>query len=165
MNNFKKIAITVGLSILVLGLIIIFNGLHAKTQNEQKRKIFPPSNIAPKYSKFFFSVYELDDRYIVAISNNGIGVEFSKDRKCIAFFGIVPVKNDKLYNYLGKEFKLVEKELGQYHIDIGSGFFIPSYITEDGYLICFHVENDYITCVQEYDLFSGEPNTGDGSVC
>ena len=156
MNSFKKFAITIGFVVLALSLIVIIYGLHFKTANEQNGGIYPPQNATPKHSHFCYSVYETDEQYVVTVSDEGVGVTYSKDRRCQNHFVIKPIKNIEMQKYLGNEFKALEKDLGKYHVDTGSGFFIPSYFTEDGYLMSFHVENDYITCVQTIDLFSGE---------
>ena len=125
------------------------------------RKIISQSDIEPKYRWNSLTVYETDSRYIVTIGENsvgtkGFGAEFSKGRKCLAYYGIVPIKNIETQKFENKDFSWVERRLGKYHIDIGSGFFIPAYITDDGYLICFHVEKDRVTSIQKFDLFTCE---------
>lgn len=157
MKRFKIIIPVIIIIILVVFSIIWL--IHIRNDapiNAENRKISPPQNADPQYSIFPISVYETDKCYIIVVSADGIGAEFSKDRQCIAYFETIPIKSKEIHDYLNKKFSFVEESLGKYHVDVGSGFFIPSYITQDGYLICFHVDDNYITYVQKIDLFTGE---------
>ena len=53
-------------------------------------------------------------------------------------------------------FNELKEKIGQPHVDIGSGFYIPAYITEDAYLICFELENDNIFEVIKRDLLTNK---------
>ena len=61
-------------------------------------------------------------------------------------------------NAIGNALNDVENAFGEYHVDIGSGGFMPSYVTDDGYLITFSVDRDtnVVEHVGKTDLFSGE---------
>lgn len=113
------------------------------------------------YSLYPIKVYLDDDDYSVVISEDARAlkcVEFSADRQVKRTIGIEPVVIQDMQNYLGKTLTDVENEFGVYHLDFGSGFFIPSYITADGYLICFTIahKHDTICHVGKTDLFTGE---------
>lgn len=79
-------------------------------------------------------------------------VEFSSDRKCLGTGGLTLVTNTDFNRYIGKNLNEIIGELGEVHADVGSGFYVPSYITVDGYLICFEIENDTVYEVIKRDL-------------
>ena len=47
-----------------------------------------------------------------------------------------------------------KENLGEAHADIESGFYIPAYITEDGYLICFELEDNVVCEMIKRDLLT-----------
>lgn len=117
------------------------------------------------------SVFRTNDTYTIVAEKNGVVqkiVKFSSDRKCRAFHGLVLVKNEDINQYLGKNLNELKEKLGEIHADIGSGFYIPAYITENGYLICFEVENNIVYSVTKRDLLTDEivacRNMGDSYV-
>ena len=63
---------------------------------------------------------------------------------------------DENYEYLDKSLNELKEKLGDVHADIGSGFYIPAYITENGYLIYFEVENDILYEIVKLDLLTNE---------
>lgn len=48
----------------------------------------------------------------------------------------------------------LKQKLGEIHADVGSGFYIPAYITEDGFLVCFDLENDIVYEVIKRDILT-----------
>lgn len=50
-------------------------------------------------------------------------------------------------------FNELTEEIGQPHVDVGSGFYIPAYVTEDANLVCFELENELVIEVIQLDLF------------
>ena len=114
---------------------------------------------APIISLSTLSVFQTNDMYTVVIRENGESkktVEFSSDRECLSVQGVVLVKNEELNQHLGKKLNELENHFGEIHADVGSGFYIPSYITEDGYLISFIVEDDIAVAIYKRDLLTGE---------
>lgn len=104
------------------------------------------------------SVFKIDDCYTVVVEKNGVAqkiVEFSSDRKCCAAQGVSLVNDQGIDRFLGKNLNELEKNLGEIHADIGSGFYVPAYITSNGYLIYFEVENDIVYEVAKRDLLTG----------
>lgn len=78
------------------------------------------------------SVFRTNNTYTVVVEENGTVqklVEFSSDRKCRTVYGLVLVKNEDLNRYLDKSLNELKEKLGEVHADIGSGFYIPAYIT------------------------------------
>lgn len=103
------------------------------------------------------TVYQTNGTYTVIISDDGTirkKVEFSSDRKSRDVQGLSLLKTKNISQYLGKNINELETNLGEFHSDIGSGFYIPIYITEDGFAVCFHVENDIVFEVIKHDLLS-----------
>lgn len=103
------------------------------------------------------SVFRTSNTYTIVVEENGVAqkiVEFSSDRKCRAVQGLTLVKNEDVNQYLDKSLHELEDKLGEAHADIGSGFYVPAYITENGYLIYFEVENDKVYEVVKRDLLT-----------
>ena len=53
-------------------------------------------------------------------------------------------------------FNELTEEIGQPHVDVGSGFYIPAYVTEDANLVCFELENELVIEVIQLDLFKNK---------
>lgn len=53
-------------------------------------------------------------------------------------------------------FNELTEEIGQPHVDVGSGFYIPAYVTEDANLVCFELENEIVIEVIQLDLFTNK---------
>ncbi len=103
------------------------------------------------------SVFQTDNTYTIVIEKNGAAqkiVEFSPDRKCCAVYGLVLVKNEDINQYLNKSLSELKETYGEVHADIGSGLYVPAYITENGYLIHFEVEQDIVYEVVKRDLLT-----------
>ena len=66
------------------------------------------------------------------------------------------IKDEELEHFLNLNFNEIIKKFGQPHVDVGSGFYLPAYITEDADLICFELENDIVVDVIKRDLFTNE---------
>lgn len=102
-----------------------------------------------------------NDTYAVVVYEDMIptkGVSFSSDRIASNIVNMNLVEINNIESYIGRPFSEVEKELGKFETDIGSGARMPSYITPDGYLICFTISNysDVICHTGKTDLLTGE---------
>ena len=53
-------------------------------------------------------------------------------------------------------FNELTEEIGQPHVYVGSGFYIPAYVTEDANLVCFELENELVIEVIQLDLFTNK---------
>lgn len=53
-------------------------------------------------------------------------------------------------------FNELTEEIGQPHVDVGSGFYIPAYVTEGANLVCFELENEIVIEVIQLDLFTNK---------
>lgn len=53
-------------------------------------------------------------------------------------------------------FNELTEEIGQPHVDVGSGFYITAYVTEDANLVCFELENELVIEVIQLDLFTNK---------
>ena len=119
------------------------------------------SGINDQQTPFIFlnslSVFRTNNTYTIVVEKNGMAqkiAEFSSDRKCRTAQGVVLVKDEDINRYLDKSIHEVKEKIGEVHADIGSGFYIPAYITENGYLIYFEVENDIVYEVMKLDLLT-----------
>ena len=121
------------------------------------------SEINEKYSSVFsfntLSVYKVNENYCVVIEDGHTVqkfVEFSDSRSCLNKQGLELICDYDVNQFLNNDFNKLTMEIGQPHVDIGSGFFIPSYVTEEAKLISLYIEDDLVVEVIKYDLFSGE---------
>ena len=119
------------------------------------------SGINDQQTPFIFlnslSVFRTNNTYTIVVEKNGMAqkiAEFSSDRKCRTAQGVVLVKDEDINRYLDKSLHELKEKIGEVHADIGSGFYIPAYITENGYLIYFEVENDIVYEVMKLDLLT-----------
>ena len=104
-------------------------------------------------------VYKNGQLYVVTVEENGIVAklaEFNQDHFCKRTEGITPIKDESFTVFLNQNFDVLTEKLGQPHTDVGSGFLIPSYITETAKLVSFTLEDTLITSVTVRDLFSGD---------
>ena len=145
--------------IIVLLLIVLF--LSGCKNNSDIRIGDSMSEINNQQTPFIFlnslSVFRTNNTYTIVVEKSGTAqkiAEFSSDRKCRTVQGLALVKNEDINWYLGKSLYELKEEFGEVHADIGSGFYIPAYITENGYLICFEVENDIVYEVVKRDLLT-----------
>lgn len=146
--------------IVILLLIFTLSGcqINANTQTDDATAKIDTQQ-APILSLSTLSVFQTDDLYTVVIEKNEadkIVVEFTADRECHSVQSLDLVKYGELNQYLGKNLNELEAQFGKVHTDVGSGFYIPSYITEDGYLLSFVVEDDIAAAVLRRDLLTGE---------
>lgn len=105
------------------------------------------------------SVLVENDIYFVVIKQDDKAeksVTFSKNRKASNIDGLKLQKINDIKEFLGKDMETIETFLGEVHADAGSGFYIPSYITDDGFLVSFLIENNIVYEVIKRDLLSGE---------
>lgn len=96
------------------------------------------------------------DRYIIKISQVGEKekyIYFSGEREILKTKRVYPLKTEDIQIHVGKKFTDVVAQYGEPHADVGSGFYIPAYITEEAYLIEIQVDSDgIISRVAKYDL-------------
>lgn len=145
------------LLIITLFIVLFFSG--CKNNNDILGDSM--NNIDNQQNPYIFlnslSVYRTDDRYKIVIEENVAvqkTVEFSSDRKNHNLQGLILIKNEDINQYLNMSMDEIKEKLGEIHADIGSGFYIPAYITEDGFIICFELENDIVCGVIKRDILT-----------
>lgn len=121
------------------------------------------SNINEQYTSYFtinaLSAFKTGENYLITIDDGTTIqklVEFSSDRKCCRIQGFELKRNVDINNLLNISFNKLTDQFGQPHVDIGSGFYIPAYVTEDAYLICFKLEKDKVIEVTKRDLLTNK---------
>ena len=117
--------------VIFLFILILFSGC-SNVKSEQVSMI--KNKYKPCITINALTVYKTEDNYFISIDyhDNYKTVEFTFDRKCNQSNGLKLIK------------------------DVGSGFYLPAYITEDADLICFELENDIVVDVIKRDLFTNE---------
>ena len=145
----------------IIVLLLIVLTLSGCKNNSNIRIGDSMSSINSQQTPFIFlnslSVFRTNNTYTTVVEKNGMAqkiVEFSSDRKCRTAQGLVLVKDEDINWYLDKSLHELKEKFGEVHTDIGSGFYIPAYITENGYLIYFEVENDIVYEVMKLDLLT-----------
>lgn len=121
------------------------------------------SEISNQYTPYItinaLSVYEISGNYLITIDDGNFIqklAEFSPDRKCHRIQGFDLIKDGEINQLLNINFSELTEKIGQPHVDIGSGFYIPSYVTEDAHLICFQLENEIVIGVIRRDLLTNK---------
>lgn len=112
----------------------------------------------PYFSINTLYAYKVDDLYVITIFNNGCldkMVEFSPNRECIRMQKVKPINYNNINSLLNLNFQQLKDLLGEPHTDIGSGFYIPAYITNDAYLIYFSLEDMSVRSITKCDLLTG----------
>lgn len=89
------------------------------------------------------TVYREKENYIFDITMGG-SVEFTTDRIVVRTHHIEPIKCDNYQELLNCSFDDVKSMFGEPHFDDGSGFYIPSYITEDAHILSLFPNEDGI---------------------
>ena len=123
----------------------------------------PMSKIDKQYTPYgdwnFLRAYEINKEHVIVVhdyKNIKKTVTFSSDRKCILNEDVALINNFSINFFFNMKFDEVKLSIGQPHVDIGSGSYRPSYITEDAYLISFGVNHNVISSVFKYDLLTGD---------
>ncbi len=111
-----------------------------------------------RYAKInTLSVFKTGENYLITIDDGQTIqklVEFSSERKCRRIQGLHLIESESLSGFLGIGLAEMTAKIGQPHVDIGSGFYIPAYITENAHLIYFEVENGIVTEGSDLDIFT-----------
>ena len=113
-------------------------------------------------------IFKGGNKYVVNIVENGTEREkavFSDRRKCVLNNNLKLIGTENPSRFLNVSFSKIKEELGEPHTDIGSGFYIPAYITDDAHLICFETDNGFgpgnegtVTDIIIYDLLAEDWN-------
>ena len=140
-----KRIIVIAAVILVLIMAIAITALLTKS---------PPT---PPYLWYAsLSAREEQGVYIITVSKYGERdkfVHFSGEREILKTNGITPLDIEDPQDFVGMEWSDIIAQYGQSHADVGSGFSIPSYITNNAFLITFDFDdNNIVTEVFTEDL-------------
>jgi len=143
----------------LIAVLLILSGCSSDEKIENLRQLYEQEQ--PIYNAYPIEVFFDEQVYTVVILDNESvvkGAEFSVDRVARYTVELDLISINEINLYLGDTFRNVEVDFGKYHVDIGSGGFMPSYLTEDGYLIVFSINRDtnIVEHVGKLDLFTGE---------
>ena len=111
------------------------------------------------YSSFGLSVYSVEDDCEFILDNpypfpSGY-VHFDANNHPDRAKGIQTIPTDALQQYLGIKRDVVEHQIGFPHADLGSGLYIPTYISDDAHLVFFlYDRNDTVMRIVKYDPLS-----------
>ena len=130
-------------------------------------KHFEKNNTRPYLSLPTVEGKVIDSRYVISVSIPGERnktIVFSPDRAVISAKRIDLLQADAAQELVGMKMSDVAARFGKPHADVGSGLVIPAYITEDGYLISIHIDDQgLIDMAYKLDLLSSTDwKQGDG---
>lgn len=102
------------------------------------------------------NIYKDEEQFVGVVSDfkEVLGVVlFTADRKLLYSEGLKPIAcDDKMEQFIGKSIDEIEEEFGEIHCDIGSGFFIPAYITDHATILIFQIENEFVINASSIDI-------------
>ena len=79
-------------------------------------------------------------------------IEYNADRECVAAEGIEPIHFDRDNMWGIWSYEDFVATYGEFHVDTGSGTFIPSWFTDDGYLVTLWLGGDRISLLSVSNL-------------
>ena len=103
-------------------------------------------------------VFKDGQNYTVTISDytSIVGVAtFDAEGKLLYSKDINLISAENMAQFDGKSFDEVEKQFGKEHIDIGSGGYIPAYITDSATIIIMSVDGDIVSMISSMDIITG----------
>lgn len=148
MKKIRSIILIVMTSVVLSGCVQNQNAYKQLVNQEE-----PFLNLSPVY------VYNVDDVFSVVILEDGNvekAVQFSRNRIPSNVIDVDLKLAENIEDYLGKTYVDIEHIWGECHANIGSGMSMPSYITNDGYLVSFTIIDGIVHRVGKIDLLSGE---------
>lgn len=95
-----------------------------------------------------YKVYFLEGEHIQG------SLYFSKDRQLKEHWNVNAIGSENAAVFFGKSLEEITKEYGDPHADIGSGFYIPAYVSEDAHLVVLYMENNTVYKVTVKDLIT-----------
>ena len=102
-------------------------------------------------------VFADEDKFVIVIEENqvisGI-VVFSDVGRLLYSEKITPIDDESIEQFCGKPVKELEKQHGKFHGDIGSGFYIPAYITNHATIVFFEIENGIVESISSTDIIA-----------
>ena len=103
------------------------------------------------------SVFRDGEDFVVVIEENqaasGI-IVFSSNGKLLHAEKIVPINDGNIKEFLGKSIENLRSQYGGIHCDIGSGFYIPAYITDYATIIFFQIEDNMIRSISSMNIIT-----------
>ena len=104
-------------------------------------------------------VFKDEGRYVLAVEGNrgisGIAV-FSSEGRLLYSEKLVPINDENIKRFCGESVYELEKQYGKIHCDIGSGFYLPAYITNHATIIFFEIRNDTVERFFSMDIITKE---------
>lgn len=140
-------------------------------------RVEPTSDIEPKHGdslyslrqqldghliaeSFFHLAWENKSDYVVVVSKNGSTVSgyarFSKDGELLEENGLRTIPDFDPDEWVGRPFDEFTAQFGACHVNIGSGFSIPTYISGTGKIYYLYENKDTIDMIGACDLTAPE---------
>jgi len=110
---------------------------------------------APYISLNAVMVFKDDMNYLIVTYSGNIITGFacySPDKELLLSEGFTPIDDEDLLDIANSTIQNVEDKYGKAPVDIGSGFYLPAYITINASIVFFHVQDDVIKCITSIDV-------------
>ena len=146
--------------ILILGMCFMFGCSKDKFSKikigesmDRARDVYSATHIDLNAVK----VFNDGENFVIVIEENqgisGIAV-ISSDRKTLHSEKITPINDENIEQFCGKSIEKIEEQYGKIHSDIGSGFYIPAYITDHATIVFFEIENGIVERISSKDIIA-----------
>ncbi len=135
--------------------LLLFTGCHVP----QEENVSVPKDGETVFKLNSVRTYRENGQYIVAICNGGSQTEyvaFDTSRKCVSEDTVGMLEKRDYSSHLGTSFTAFQELYGSPHTDVGSGFYIPAYVVDEGYLLEISEENDIIIRLSMIDILNNE---------
>lgn len=148
MRKMKALCVLIAVIVLLAALL----GCSGQSSSKEKGELL--------YERSGLSTYKVNENFRVCIRQNDFSVgevEFSSNRAVVHVKSIKLIPSDSKPSFVNKSLATIEEMFGPPHVDVGSGFYIPAYITEDAYLISVYLtEEDMVYQTVVRDLLTNE---------
>lgn len=150
----KKVAILIiAVALLISGCQYKSHLVSGSTMEELKNQYTLCYSFSP------LSVFQADSNYLAVLFDAqdkvSKAVEYTSNRKVIRTEGLSLLEDGDIAQYIGTEMQKLEEEIGVPHFDSGSGFYIPAYMTENGYFVEMFLDDAVISKIVKRDIFTG----------
>ena len=104
---------------------------------------------------FEFFAFENNGHYIAVVCKGmritGV-LDYSSSGELLSSSGIIPIEIANVADLVGASSKSVTDQYGDFQFDLGSGRYIPAYITTEGVVLYFSIEEDTVLSVSALNL-------------
>lgn len=151
MKKIKPYHFVILISVLALGILLLFQIPYYRIMNNTPSVWYPTLRVFQTHSGYH--VYLLDGKRIHG------SICFSADGQLLDCWNVKPITEDNSATFLEKHINEIAAQYGAPHADVGSGFYIPAYISEDARLIILYTDESVVNKIVVKDLITDAVTT------